>query len=245
MQILVERGSKLLEIDSEQAYDEKIGLLDAEFSKGAIYFREISRLTATQQLGLLARVPDLLKKGVRIFASSAVSLNDLASQQLFDVKLLESLSTATITVPPLCDRRDDIIEIAKAMLFAISPTKYFSAAALNKFRSEEWPANIIQLQAAVAASAELAKSEEIGVREVEVTIEKISSAEKRDLKEALNFDVDYRTAREDFERRYLEYHLSREGGNMSRVAQKAGLERTHLYRKLKQLGLKVQKKMEE
>jgi len=245
VQILVERGSKLLEIDSEQAYEEKIGLLDTEFSKGAIYFREISRLTATQQLDLLARVPDLLKKGVRIFASSAVSLNDLASQRLFDVKLLEGLSTATITVPPLCDRRDDIIEIAKAMLFAISPTKYFSAAALNKLRSEEWPANIIQLQAAVTASAELAKSEEIGVREVEVTIEKISSAEKRDLKEAFNFDVDYRTAREDFERRYLEYHLSREGGNMSRVAQKAGLERTHLYRKLKQLGLKVQKKMEE
>jgi two-component system nitrogen regulation response regulator NtrX len=43
----------------------------------------------------------------------------------------------------------------------------------------------------------------------------------------------------------LEYHLSQEGGNMSRVAQKAGLERTHLYRKLKQLGLKVQKKIEE
>ncbi|MFZ9962939.1 MAG: helix-turn-helix domain-containing protein, partial [Burkholderiales bacterium] len=183
--------------------------------------------------------------GVRIFASSAVSLNDLARQRLFDVKLLESLSVATITVPPLGNRRDDIIEIAKAMLFVISPTKYFSAAALNKLRSEEWPANIVQLHAAVSASAEVAKSEEIGVREVELTIEKIGAAEKRNLEEVFNFDVDYRAAREDFERRYLEYHLSQEGGNMSRVAQKAGLERTHLYRKLKQLGLKVQKKIEE
>jgi two-component system nitrogen regulation response regulator NtrX len=245
VQILVNRGSKLLEIDSEQAYDEKIGLLNKEFSKGAIYFREISRLTSTQQLDLLARVPELLKRGVRVFASSSVSLNDLARQRLFDVKLLESLSVTTITVPPLSNRRDDIIEIAKAMLFVISPTKYFSAAALNKLRSEEWPANIVQLHAAVTTSAEVAKSEEIGVREIELTIEKIGAAEKRNLEEAFNFDVDYRAAREDFERRYLEYHLSREGGNMSRIAKKAGLERTHLYRKLKQLGLKVQKKIEE
>ena len=245
VQILVDRASKLLEIDSEQAYDEKIGLLNNGFSKGAVYFREISRLTATQQLDLLSRVPELLKAGVRIFASSAVSLNDLAKQRLFDVKLLESLSVATITVPPLGNRRDDIIEIAKAMLFVISPTKYFSAAALNKLRSEEWPANLVQLRATVAASAELAKSEEIGVRDVDLTIEKIGAAEKRNVEEEFNFDVDYRTAREDFERRYLEYHLSLEGGNMSRVAQKAGLERTHLYRKLKQLGLKVQKKIEE
>jgi DNA-binding NtrC family response regulator len=54
-----------------------------------------------------------------------------------------------------------------------------------------------------------------------------------------------REAREHFDARYFEYHLQREAGNVSRVAEKIGLERTHLYRKLKQLGIKFSKKNEE
>jgi DNA-binding NtrC family response regulator len=46
-----------------------------------------------------------------------------------------------------------------------------------------------------------------------------------------------REARDEFEKCYFEYHLAREGGSMTRVAEKTGLERTHLYRKLKQLGV--------
>ncbi len=46
-----------------------------------------------------------------------------------------------------------------------------------------------------------------------------------------------RDARDEFEKAYFEFHLAREGGSMTRVAEKTGLERTHLYRKLKQLGV--------
>jgi DNA-binding NtrC family response regulator len=46
-----------------------------------------------------------------------------------------------------------------------------------------------------------------------------------------------RDARDAFEKAYFEFHLAREGGSMTRVAEKTGLERTHLYRKLKQLGV--------
>ena len=46
-----------------------------------------------------------------------------------------------------------------------------------------------------------------------------------------------REARDAFERAYFEHHLVREGGSMTRVAERTGLERTHLYRKLKQLGV--------
>lgn len=54
---------------------------------------------------------------------------------------------------------------------------------------------------------------------------------------SLSFDIPLREARDAFERIYFEYHLNREGGSMTRVAEKTGLERTHLYRKLKQLGV--------
>jgi DNA-binding NtrC family response regulator len=50
-------------------------------------------------------------------------------------------------------------------------------------------------------------------------------------------DKPLREARDEFEKCYFEYHLAKEGGSMTRVAEKTGLERTHLYRKLKQLGV--------
>ncbi|MEX3548239.1 MAG: response regulator transcription factor EsaR [Burkholderia sp.] len=54
---------------------------------------------------------------------------------------------------------------------------------------------------------------------------------------AIQFDIPLREARDAFERAYFEYHLARENGSMTRVAEKTGVERSHLYRKLKQLGI--------
>jgi len=52
-----------------------------------------------------------------------------------------------------------------------------------------------------------------------------------------DLDVPLREARDAFEKAYFEFHLAKENGSMTRVAEKTGLERTHLYRKLKQLGV--------
>ena len=52
-----------------------------------------------------------------------------------------------------------------------------------------------------------------------------------------SMDKPLRESRDEFEKAYFEYHLSNENGSMTRVAEKTGLERTHLYRKLKQLGV--------
>ncbi|MCG1041064.1 response regulator transcription factor EsaR [Mycetohabitans sp. B8] len=62
---------------------------------------------------------------------------------------------------------------------------------------------------------------------------------------AISFDIPLRDARDAFERAYFEYHLARENGSMTRVAEKTGLERTHLYRKLKQLGVELGKNKAE
>jgi DNA-binding NtrC family response regulator len=62
---------------------------------------------------------------------------------------------------------------------------------------------------------------------------------------SISFDIPLRDARDAFERAYFEYHLARENGSMTRVAEKTGLERTHLYRKLKQLGVDLGKSRNE
>jgi len=55
--------------------------------------------------------------------------------------------------------------------------------------------------------------------------------------QSFSLEKPLRDARDEFEKAYFEFHLAREGGSMTRVADKTGLERTHLYRKLKQLGV--------
>lgn len=62
---------------------------------------------------------------------------------------------------------------------------------------------------------------------------------------SLPLDLPLREAREHFDALYFDYHLQKEVGNVTRVAEKVGLERTHLYRKLKQLGIKFNKKGDE
>jgi DNA-binding NtrC family response regulator len=61
----------------------------------------------------------------------------------------------------------------------------------------------------------------------------------------VSLDLPLRDAREQFEKQYFLHHIRREEGNMSRVADRVGLERTHLYRKLKQLGIKLPRRAEE
>jgi DNA-binding NtrC family response regulator len=58
----------------------------------------------------------------------------------------------------------------------------------------------------------------------------------------ISLDQPLREARDEFERVYFEYHLARENNSMTRVSDKTGLERTHLYRKLKQLGIEARKR---
>ncbi len=56
-------------------------------------------------------------------------------------------------------------------------------------------------------------------------------------RQSFGLDKPLRESRDEFEKAYFEYHLAKENGSMTRVAEKTGLERTHLYRKLKQLGV--------
>ncbi|AOY92292.1 two-component system response regulator [Cupriavidus sp. USMAA2-4] len=82
----------------------------------------------------------------------------------------------------------------------------------------------------------------------EAAIEAPANGSPQRLPEAemqFSFDMPLREARDLFERAYFEYHLLREHGSMTRVAEKTGLERTHLYRKLKQLGVELSRNKPE
>jgi DNA-binding NtrC family response regulator len=91
------------------------------------------------------------------------------------------------------------------------------------------PANAVQVNDSVHSGSELHLRPVSGLRSA---ADNMPSANQ-------DFDLDrpLREARDGFEKAYFEFHLAREGGSMTRVAEKTGLERTHLYRKLRQLGV--------
>lgn len=73
-------------------------------------------------------------------------------------------------------------------------------------------------------------------------VPEVPVAEQQGLLGDISLDQPLREARDEFERIYFEYHLARENHSMTRVSEKTGLERTHLYRKLKQLGIESRKR---
>jgi two-component system nitrogen regulation response regulator NtrX len=122
----------------------------------------------------------------------------------------------------------------------ICPLRTFSPQALATLGQHSWPGNLEELTAAVRTLAVTALSEEISAAEVTSAITQFS--DEVATAPSLPLDTPLREAREAFERTYFEYHLAREGGSIAKVAEKSGLERTHLYRKLKALGISTGRK---
>jgi len=93
------------------------------------------------------------------------------------------------------------------------------------------------LHRSIAAAAQ--KSAVPAVETLGFSTPSVSAPSELSLQATQKFVLDkpLREARDEFEKAYFEYHLARENGSMTRVAEKTGLERTHLYRKLKQLGV--------
>jgi two-component system nitrogen regulation response regulator NtrX len=155
------------------------------------------------------------------------------------------LASATIRVPSLREHREDVPDIANLTLLRMmeakeTPPRQFSTAALNALRNYDWPGNIAQLESVVRTLALTCSQEQIPVEEVSRALPQ--PATPVPFTHHLALDMPLRDARDAFERAYFEYHIAREGGNISRVAESVGLERTHLYRKLKQLGIRLARK---
>ena len=156
-----------------------------------------------------------------------------------DPQMLARLSELTIALPALRDYAEDIPDIANLLLMQLIETRYcpprqFATAALNLLRNFSWPGNLENLASAVRVLALTALDETIGSEDVERVLPQYA---RRTASANLQLEMPLREAREAFERAYFEHHLALEHGSIARVAEKCGLERTHLYRKLKALGI--------
>ncbi len=224
-----------------------LGLLE-QAREGTLFLHEVGDLNRMEQKGLLLLLDKLNKYNVRLICASARALPEQVAQGAFDARLYSAIATVALHVPNLREHREDIPDLANLFLLRCIEAKevaprHFSTAALNALRNFDWPGNLAQLESTVRSLALTAAAEEIGAGDVNQALAQFGG--QPSVAHGFQLDVPLREARDAFERIYFEHHITREGGNMSRVADSVGLERTHLYRKLKQLGIKLARRADE
>ena len=182
---------------------------------------------------------------MRLVCAASAPIAPMAEDGSFDAALYHQLSGLTIRVPSIAEHAEDVPDLATSMLTALVdanevPLRVLTVGAQNALRNLDWHGNLPVLQNAVKTLALTALGAEIGGDDVARVAREFSLAAPRPAAHGGGRFARHaaREAREQFERQYFLHHIRREDGNMSRVADRVGLERTHLYRKLKQLGIR-------
>jgi DNA-binding NtrC family response regulator len=238
-----------IEIGSARRFDKIRRDLAGLSERRIVYMYDVQELDLEQQRALLAMFENFERSGVRVLSSTSASLPERIADNTFDPRLYAVLAGTIVRIPSLRERSEDVPELVELLLARSIQSREtqphtFSMAALNMLRNYHWPGNLVQLQSVVQTCAQLASGTEIDTPDVTNALA-LLDAPLPVTHDPLVLDRDLRTARDDFERTYFEFHLSRGDGNMSRIADRVGLERTHLYRKLKQLGIKLPRRSEE
>jgi DNA-binding NtrC family response regulator len=192
---------------------------------------------AYTRLGGRQRVP----LDVRWLSSAREGFDLRTSPESFRKDLIALLNVITLKVPPLRDYAEDVPDLLRYYVERLVddqhlPLRRFSVAAQNRLRNYPWPGNIGELRNLVQRVLILGSGEEISLEEVEQELtEKLAMDEplvKQDL-----LALPLREAREQFERAYLQQQLLLCNGKVGQLAKRVGMERTHLYRKLRALGV--------
>jgi len=155
--------------------------------------------------------------------------------------LVAQLSILKLHVPALREYPEDVPDLLRHFVEKFVdgnalPYRHFSFAAQNRLRNYPWPGNISELTSLVQRLLIANGPDEIGLDELERELEPSAGDDVSLLKKDL-LSLPLREAREHFERAYLTQQLALCGGKVGQLAKRVGMERTHLYRKLRALGV--------
>jgi len=235
---------------SEQEGRMKYGLLE-QANGGTLYLDDVgdmdpgtqARLFAALDSGRFHRVAgsEQVQIDVRIIAGTHYDLAQRVATDQFRSDLYYHLNVVPLQVPPLRDHAEDVPELLSFYVDYFTsqdnlPWRTFSVAAQNRLRNYGWPGNVRELKNLVQRLLIVGHGDTIEATEVESAIGATTPTSNQPAA-GLAFDLPLRQAREQFEKYYFEHLLREQHGNINRTAQHAEIERTHLYRKLRALGI--------
>ncbi|WP_455201528.1 sigma-54-dependent transcriptional regulator [Kaarinaea lacus] len=184
---------------------------------------------------------------VRFILATRYDLQQEVRAGRFREDLFHCVNAYPIRLPALRDHSEDVPELLQHYVSVFAdkerlPYRSFSVAAQNRLRHYAWPGNVLELENVVRRLLMMDGDVTIDITDVDEMLEQVSMALEGSQSDALlipQFELPLRQAREQFEKAYLEYHLKQSDGSVGKVAKLAGMERTHLYRKLRALGIET------
>jgi DNA-binding NtrC family response regulator len=182
-----------------------------------------------------------LQLNVRWIGSAQEGFELRTSPEPFRRDLLAHLNVITLRVPPLRDYAEDVPDLLRYYVDRLVdeqhlPLRRFSVAAQNRLRNYPWPGNVGELKNLVQRVLILGSGEDIRLEEIERELAVKMAVDEPLVKQDL-LALPLREAREQFERAYLQQQLLLCNGKVGQLAKRVGMERTHLYRKLRALGV--------
>ncbi|MGE3144100.1 MAG: sigma-54-dependent transcriptional regulator [Pseudorhodoplanes sp.] len=239
---------------SNGTQNRKVGALE-EAHGGTLFIDEIADMPRETQNKILRVLVDQtfervggnskVSVDVRIISSTARNLESEIADGHFREDLYHRLSVVPIRVPPLAERREDIVPLVDYFMDQISqstglPKRTIGDDAMAVLQSHDWPGNVRQLRNNVERLMILAGGDASAVINANMLPQDVGSMiptmPNGNGGEQL-MGLPLREAREMFEREYLVAQINRFGGNISRTAEFVGMERSALHRKLKALGI--------
>ena len=241
----------------EEGGSVQYGLLE-QANGGTLFLDEVAELEPELQLRLSASLErrSLIRCGareavpldLRVIAASGQDLEGIVASGRFREELYYQLKVVPLVVPPLRERIEDLPELLRYYTDFFSnrdklPYRNFPVAVQNRLRHYAWPGNLRELRNLVQRLLILGATPDVDLSEVEQALGAAPPAAARTPTRGEGVEIDFalplREAREQFERTYLLRQLQEAGGSVGKLAKAVGMERTHLYRKLRDLGVDV------
>jgi DNA-binding NtrC family response regulator len=214
---------------------------------GTLFLDEVGELEPPMQVKLLRVLEErafervggakTLQVDVRLVAATNKELKKLVSEARFRDDLFYRLSVVTVDLPPLRARREDIPLLVRTFLDEFSrennkQVRELTPDALNVFLAYDWPGNVRELRNAIEQMVVLARGERLTLRDVPVAIRSGADLSRINV-------VHTGMTVEEAERQLIEQALKETDGNRTKAAQKIGIGRRTLHRKLKGYGIEI------
>jgi len=218
---------------------------------GTLIIDELADLSAAGQKILLGVLEDRnfsrvggsanLRLEARVVATVSADYDTKVDDGDLRRDLLSHLQILSLKVPPLRNYSEDVPELLTYYVDKLVDSegltfRRFSVAAQNRLRNYPWPDNVRELKNLVRRLLLTGTDEDISLEEVESEVSGTSQTDEPLVKQDL-LALPLREAREQFERAYLQQQLVLCDGKVGQLAKRVGMERTHLYRKLRSLGV--------
>ena len=210
---------------------------------GLVFIPDLAGLSSMQQKGLALLIARRAEFATRVVAACQCPPAQLMAEGKLLRELHDQFAHAVVELPPLRGRREDIPGLAAALLEdacarLLIPPRKFSEAALALLGKHDWPGNLAELDALAGRLALEDGQAPVEADAVEAILGKPAKA-TGPAGIDLMLHLPLKDARDAFEKAYLEALLEECNWGMSRAAERAGLDRTNLYRKVKQLGIEA------